>query len=207
MEIGLNLNSAEPDIESKSDTPELILTAQMNTLMQLSELPELLHSVNSEYITPNVLNLCNHLHDFQNGIVLLTGPGIGKTTNAVGILLSYLYWKRNTAIIEDLGFYMNVLELLRMHNCRYDEDCRNRFKFLMKRVLECQCVVIDGVPNCMTPADEQLIEEIYEKRLFKNGITIFTASMNPDRVRVGKTLVGRAVARIAGSCKMREVFM
>lgn len=196
METGLNLNSSET--AQKVEDP----CSNLDTLLTLSEIPEGLRVIDESCITPNILNLCNHLLDFQNGIIYLTGMGHGKTTNAAGILLSYLYWKRYSKTLNNVGFFAHALELCRLNAHKYDE----RFNYLMQRIINSQCVVIDGVPNYMTLYDEQLMEEIYEKRLYTNGITIFTSSMIPDIPANSSIMLGRALTRIACNCKFKEVF-
>lgn len=196
METGLNLNDTETLQVAENSAGNL------DTLIALSELPEGLRVLDKSCITPNIMNLCNHLHDFKQGIVYLTGLGHGKTTNAAGILLSYLYWKRFSRTFNNVGFFVNALELCRLNSRKYDE----RFDYLMHRITDSQCVVVDGVPNYMTLFDEQLIEEIYEKRLYADGITVFTSSMVPDIPANSSIMMGRALTRIASNCKLKEVF-
>lgn len=196
METGINLTEPEKLVDMSD------CYSKLNSLIEMSALPKHLQSVDPSYVKPNILNLCNHLHDFQHGIVFLTGMGQGKTTNAAAILLSYMHWKRYSPTVDNIGFYVSALELCRRNDYRFDEQ----LELLLQKIMNSQCVVIDGVPNYMTLKDEQLIAEIYEKRLYADGITIFTSSMVPDVTLNSSAYVGSVITRISANCKLKEVF-
>lgn len=160
-------------------------------ILELSQLPKGLWNINKDFVKPKVIDMCNRLHDPVSPVIFLYGTGVGKTTNAAAILLSYLYWRRNSVAIENLGVYISTLELFR-HNAGGWND--TWLKDTMDHIYQCECVVIDGAYSRMSRTDDMLLQEILDKRQYCEGITVFTAAVD-DVLKCD----GRSLARIAGS--------
>ena len=171
---------------------------QLDRLIEQSGLPVELRKIDISYVTPGVQTICNSVFS-STGIIYLYGNGIGKTTNAAAILMSYLNGDRDSVNIDDIGLFTTAYELCMHNKSRYGMDA-----WLTERLEEikrCKCLVLDDVFSYLTQQDDMLLQTIFDMRQYCGGVTVITSSVaNPF------DCAGSVLHRIARSAKYREEF-
>lgn len=170
------------------------------TLLRKSALPEKLTYISSEYVRPQILDVCNQITTFD-GVILLSGLKRGKTTNAAAILLSYLNSRRYIVDTQNVGLYVSVNQLCYQNRTqdRYQRDAE--LQNVVRNACRARCLILDGLFSYLTQIDDLMLQSIYDARQNKSCITIVTTSMTDPL-----NCAGSIMYRIARDAKIKEVF-
>lgn len=174
---------------------------RMERLMELAELPECLRKVDTSYITPGVQNICSNMFT-TTGIIYLHGIGVGKSTNAAALLMSYLHGYSDGFSMENVGLYVSTYDLC-FHNTnrsRYQQD--PWIIEHMERMRTCKCLVVDDVFTNLAQQEDILLNTIVSMRQYFNGVTVFVSSA----INAFDS-ASRVLQRIERSAKYKEEFM
>jgi len=173
---------------------------RMERLIELSELPDYLRKVDVAHVTPGVQNICNNIFS-ANGIIYLYGVGVGKSTNAAALLMSYLYGYRDCATADNVGLYLSAYDLCFHNNNRMRNQPDPWLTEYMHRIKTCKCLVLDDVFATTTQQDDNLLNTVFGWRQHCKGVTVFVS---------GATNVfesaSRLLLRIDRSAKYKEEF-
>lgn len=174
---------------------------RMERLIEQAELPFGLRKVNPEFVTKGVQEICNNMFA-TTGMIYLHGLGLGKSTNAAALLMSYIHGYADCEAVTDIGLYVNAYELC------YQNSTRSRYQPNMwlsdhiERIRVCKCVVIDNLFATTTQQDDLLLQSIFDMRQYYDGVTIYTSG-----VRNAFDSASRVLQRIERSAKYKEEFL
>lgn len=170
------------------------------TLIRKSRLPEKLTTINEEWITPNIKNVCDRISTLD-GVVLLSGIKRGKTTNAAAIMLAYLNQRRYFLDTNDVALYLSVNQLCYENRTQDRYQRNNDLQQLIRSATNARCLILDGLFSYLTQMDDLMLQAIYDARQYKSGITIVTTPVS-DPVNCA----GSILYRIARDAVIKEEF-
>lgn len=171
---------------------------RLERLIELSGLPVKLRKVNKEHVTLGVQSICNNMFA-TTGIIYLHGAGIGKSTNAAALLLSYLRGYCESAVVDNVGLYVSAYELCLHNRSRFSQDA-----WLMEQlelIKTCKCLVLEDIFSYVTQFDDMLLQTVFNMRQYCDGVTVFTSGVSSSFDCAGSIL-----QRIERSAKYKEEF-